>query len=749
MNIHYLDGCAPVPLAHYLKALGILRLVSEQADREARAWWEGERFVVATTLKREEMVDFFLQSYRPTPAVSPWNKGSGFYYDQDPTLAAAELSSAPRFEPLRVAIHDARSSLDRISKADREVRQIKDEAKKIGKERRDELRLSESYKARLALAEKEFKAMKADLIPNLRLKWRGPHRQWLDAALVVEEDDVTRFPALLGTGGNDGRLDFTNNYFQRLAEVFDLSSTAGQARPSAERWFHQALFGGPARVLEREVPVGQFAPGLVGGANATEGPAGGGHMNPVDFILLIEGAILFRAATTRLLDVDRPARAVAPFAISGASAGYASAADSDESARGEQWMPLWSQAATLQEVRHLFAEGRTQIARRIAGEPLDFARAVGRLGIARGIDSFCRYGFIERNGQSNLAVPLGRFVTRDRALRGVANIDDLDEWLRRLRREVRAKDAPVRLSSACRRLNDAILAVDRAPDSPHIWQTVLLRLADIEAVQLSGSGLRAGPIPKLQHVGWVSAADDGSPEYRLAAAFALQFRDHSDSVRRHWVPLDHRRYDTTVVGTQARLRVGPELVIHGRSGIDDAIAFVERRYIEATRRGERRIELHGGRRASATIPDLAALLLGEVDVNRIMHLARALMAMDARAWSRSDVTLRRSTFGEVPDDGWLAIRLTMLPTPLPDGRHPHFDPAILRRLAAGDAATAFDLARRRLRTAGINTNVRAATASPRAARLWAAALAFPITRSTAAAFCRRVDPKNTNEERNS
>jgi len=32
MHIHDLNGCAPVPLAHYLKALGILRLVAEQAD---------------------------------------------------------------------------------------------------------------------------------------------------------------------------------------------------------------------------------------------------------------------------------------------------------------------------------------------------------------------------------------------------------------------------------------------------------------------------------------------------------------------------------------------------------------------------------------------------------------------------------------------------------------------------------------------------------------------------------------------
>ena len=45
-----LHGCAPTPLASYLKALGVLRLISspanhvsrEAADQHARGWWENE-----------------------------------------------------------------------------------------------------------------------------------------------------------------------------------------------------------------------------------------------------------------------------------------------------------------------------------------------------------------------------------------------------------------------------------------------------------------------------------------------------------------------------------------------------------------------------------------------------------------------------------------------------------------------------------------------------------------------------------
>ena len=34
IHLHHLFGCAPTPLAHYLKAIGILRLVAQQADAE-------------------------------------------------------------------------------------------------------------------------------------------------------------------------------------------------------------------------------------------------------------------------------------------------------------------------------------------------------------------------------------------------------------------------------------------------------------------------------------------------------------------------------------------------------------------------------------------------------------------------------------------------------------------------------------------------------------------------------------------
>ena len=63
MNKHILTGCRPKPLASYLKALGILRLIAEQKDSQAMGLWEGESFVISTELSNDDFVVFFCDEY--------------------------------------------------------------------------------------------------------------------------------------------------------------------------------------------------------------------------------------------------------------------------------------------------------------------------------------------------------------------------------------------------------------------------------------------------------------------------------------------------------------------------------------------------------------------------------------------------------------------------------------------------------------------------------------------------------------
>ena len=54
-----LHGCTPEPLMSYLKALGILRLVAEQADCEVRGAWRGGVFVVSSGFDEDALIQIF------------------------------------------------------------------------------------------------------------------------------------------------------------------------------------------------------------------------------------------------------------------------------------------------------------------------------------------------------------------------------------------------------------------------------------------------------------------------------------------------------------------------------------------------------------------------------------------------------------------------------------------------------------------------------------------------------------------
>src|SRR5690606_41339195 len=66
-----LSGCSPIPLANYLKALGVLRLVAEQADPGARGLWRNDAIVLLTRLHAEALERLFLEEHEPTPAPAP------------------------------------------------------------------------------------------------------------------------------------------------------------------------------------------------------------------------------------------------------------------------------------------------------------------------------------------------------------------------------------------------------------------------------------------------------------------------------------------------------------------------------------------------------------------------------------------------------------------------------------------------------------------------------------------------------
>jgi len=236
------------------------------------------------------------------------------------------------------------------------------------------------------------------------------------------------------------------------------------------------------------------------------------------------------------------AQASAPFSLRSHSAGGGTISGSEESARGEQWMPLWDRYLTLPELKNFLTEGRAQIGKVSASRPVDMARAISRLGVARGITAFQRYGYLERNGQANFAVPLGRIAVTARPRARL--VDEIASWLDRLHRLARAKGAPSRLAHAERGLSDAVFAALTHDDSPALWQAILRAAVGVERLQSTGTAIKAGPIPTLS-TEWLIACNDGSAEFRLAMSLGSAAGGYSrnngkpfNSIRHHWLPLE-------------------------------------------------------------------------------------------------------------------------------------------------------------------------------------------------------------------
>jgi CRISPR-associated protein Csx17 len=664
-----LHGCAPEPLSAYLKAIGLLRLVAEQADRNARAAWHNEGFSLLSAMDGPALCAFLMDKYAPSPVIAPWNGGSGFFpKDNHQALDLLAHSNSDRFAAYRSAIQSARAVL-----------------------------------AQLQLVEKPEKELKEErLLPLLRAELPDAALRWLDAAVVLTGDGP-KYPPLLGTGGNDGRLDFTNNHMQRLADVVLWKSEKDRSQSAA--WLEAALFGTPRPDL-RKASIGQFNPSAAGGANAGPGFGREARVNPWDYVLMIEGALMFATAATKRLESGAASGMAFPFMVSASSVGYASAAAEDERSSGnELWLPIWTTPASLPELQVLFSEGRAKVGSRDARTGVDFARAISSLGVDRGIQSFTRYGFHVRNGLSYLATPLGRLPVERRPQ--VDLLAPLDKWLVELRRNAAGDKAPASLGRAVRALESAILDLCSGISSGTL--EILAELGEVECVLSRTREPVVAPVPALDPA-WLRASDDGSLEFSLARSLAsIRIRERLVRVRSDAPWRWHEDNDgRTVWGA--------------RGLVENLVAVIQREEIEYSREGK----LRGrpvDRFVPVELPALQAFIDHRTDDARLERLLRGLSLVDF-ALARSEPE-SGPTAGDMPSAAFAMLALARSPEPIPGVRLPR-TPGMTNKAASGDMAAAVAIASRRLKGAGLTTRVNRIQEQRWRALRTVAALAFPL-----------------------
>ena len=796
-----LHGCAPTPLASYLKALGVLRLLSSPAnhvsgaaaDPHARGWWESECFHLRTTLSRDALLHFFLYDYAPSPIIAPWNGGSGFYSKDnkdgfDP-LAADQV--AERFGPISSAIRSAACAVHG-----------------------------------LGLTERPEGTAKVALVATLRAELPDAALLWLDAVLALSGDSLA-YPELLGTGGNDGRLDFTNNFARRLvsrakpAGLFDAFS--GEPSHDAARLIEDSLLA--ASVLGLcSAAIGQFAPGAAGGPNATNGYSADSAVNPWDFVLMLEGTTAFAGAATRrhqsalgAISSGTTTRSGAsfPFTVRAVGAGWGGVEAADENdARAEFWAPIWTRPARAIEIDSLLGEGRAVLNERTVKDGLDFARAAASLGVSRGFQKFERFGFLMRAGRTYLATPIGRLSAA--ASSGAPLVADLDVggWLDRVRRVGRNDEEPGTARRAIKRLEDALFGLVEATEASREAERAIIALGHVVGwLAISPSGRKAIPTPPpVLSPAWIHRADDGSAEFRVAAALAAlglpapalaaprlqvqtsetaqsdangtadgsstaqetppaaesagapgQTRSHAaPPMAAHFAPLDERSffYRGSLGARRAWASddAPPTAVWSAGPLVPNLIAVLERRLVEASTRG-----LDDKPLAAATVArlaDVAAFLSADFDDARCAALLAGLV------WARP-ARLRAASgqAGAAPVPfAYAALKPVFAPDAalraagaLPATARMPVPPGLVARLrAGGDSSdgratdTAVRLAMGRARASGLPTPFGAASKRPQAAgrmgagvpadRL-AAALLIPIGDWALATLVERAYPR--------
>ncbi len=469
---HVLAGIRPEPLGSYLAGLGLIRLIGEQADPAATSRWDSGALAIEAAV--EDIADWLVSSYVPTPVLSPWNNGSGFgAKDVEPKKTLLELRQhpSPRLEPFQAAIGAASKVAD----------------------------LQEANHWEKSRAVQEFRnRCPEEVLP------------WVDAAVVLA-DDQTYYPPLLGTGGNDGRLDFSTNFHQRLLDVLGPTEKAHSRSLTLAR----DLLGGEQTEQLANAAVGQFDPAAAGGPGSSRFGAAASLVNPWAFVLLIEGALLFAASATRRYQ-HGAGRAAVPFTVYSSPDASASGAGGEET-RGEIWVPVWASPYTLAEVRQLFGEARASWNRRPARRSVEFYAATRTLGVSRGVDEFVRYGLQRRNGLAFAAVPLDRVDVRAKpAVRLLALVQD---WAAR----AASADQSAAVTHAARQFDMAQMAYARNGE-PGELRDVLAALTTLEkAVGRSGRArdkIAVRRPPKADGFLAEFVQEVATPELRIAVGLA-------------------------------------------------------------------------------------------------------------------------------------------------------------------------------------------------------------------------------------
>ncbi|HDR68031.1 MAG TPA: type I-U CRISPR-associated protein Csx17 [Bacteroidaceae bacterium] len=687
-----LYGCTSQPMSSYLSALAVLRLVSEQKDPSAKGWWDDLGvFHLDSCLDEEGLINFFLEEYRPTPIVSPWNGGSGFNDgdninnveailedDSDRLILYRETIKAIRtfpeipntdiplgeliilfrdeanekkgktrddyFDLLKITeelankvphLIQAENIFDYTIKDLENKTKISTRAPKKEKEQsvaiKSLFKEAKKIRSQVKQIQKKKSPGKEDIISECRDRLNDQVAEWIDASTIIAPDGSAAYPPILGTGGNDGRFEFSNNFMGCIVNQF-IKNTE-----SSESLLKNALFDEKTEYLQN-ISIGQYDPSRTGGFNQGNGIENKDEFkaNPWIFILTFEGTIPWASSIikSKNLNVRGDPLLRSPFTVRSIQVGYNSSAENEKS-RAEIWIPLWKNPTHYGELKSFLSEGRANIGRNNVANSIEFAEAVRSLSVDRGISSFVRYNLLERRGKSYLALPTGIFNVHYKEESDL--IRELNPLLFQLDSALRGDNIPESFKSARRKIDEKIYDSLLYGGKTNL-KALISAIGRFERLA-SKSGNSSNPLIKKPISGlsprWIEFADDGGLEVRIAAAIAsIGSTEDVGSIRTNLSPVNPKIPSQWVKGRG-------QFAWEGNSLYARLHSVLARRMMDAERLGVKHNPLWGAIRIS--VEDINAFIEGNIDESLVEDLIFGFSWIN---WNKKDdiADLNKSLF---------------------------------------------------------------------------------------------------------
>ena len=784
-----LRGCTSEPLLSYLSSLAVLRLVSQQKDPDARGWWENGIFHLDTKLDEDELVQFFMTEYAPTPIVAPWNGGSGFYEgDNTEGIDSIRNSASERFalyrrtldrifsfsemppvglsignilailkqeadkkkgrskEDLIEAANEVNSKLEPlktilapVNPSDLTIKQLEDQSKisknsaSAEKERAIAIKgiLKPARKASTLVKRLKRGSDKEKIIQACRDRLDEHVIEWIDAAAVIGPEGDAEYPPILGSGGNEGRLDYTNTFMSNLAELL----LSPDNEETSRNLLLNALFAEATNGLSAS-KVGQYDPGRAGGYNQSPGiekkdfPA-----NPWKFVLAMEGSLVWASGVARRHAQERGFLRC-PFTVRACQVGYSSSSEKDgQKARAEIWAPLWKLPVSYPELRSFLSEGRADVGKKRATNGIKFAEAVASLGVDRGISEFVRYSLLKRRGDSYVALPTGHFSVHARSESDL--VRELDPILAKVDQFLRGfKEPPASFTSARQRIDDAIFNLLECGGADKV-KSLLIAIGRLEHLISQRDRSRN---PKLNSPlfgltpRWIEEADDNSVEIRIAASLAsIGPRDKKSTCKVGYIRANLASVDPVQIWSWSQGQ--GQTAWMGNSLMARMASILTRRMMDAERSNCKDNPLWGASPIRAE--DAVSLIEGTVDEEVVENLLFGLMWIDWNdrhlSETRTNLALKWSTpiVDRVIPRPFALLKLLFLPEPF-NQVTVRPEASIVPLLTSGRIGDACEIGRRRLFVSGLSPVTSRFPDSGNGTGI-AAALLLPMQRSQAIA----------------